>query len=237
MRQLTLILILCAAAPLHANDTALTDSQAHTRYDMEPRILVGPAGGGLFSNYFLGMTISAEFPVPRAELDVTDTIAPEIHSALGSGFSNVIAPGARIWFTRPVGLYVRTDHSAYSVTRVSKSADYLFAGLTWRTMAWENPTRFSFSYIREYNNGIAPDGVESSHLQGGDFTLETSLGCARHFCTRFNATFEAGRVLEQGNPQCDGARGHCPCPRIPSVGGGASLSFLFEFPKRKERLF
>ena len=100
---------------------------------------------------------------------------------------------------------------------------------------FQMPYRLTFDYIREFNNGIAKDGTESSHLQGGDFTLDFRLGCARLFCYRTLFNFEVGTVLQQGNQMCDGSFGGVvTCPRTRSTAAAFTASVLLEFPRRKK---
>ena len=72
----------------------------------------------------------------------------------------------------------------YDVTKVSKDADYAFGGLAYRGIVGGLPARFTFDYIRQFNNGISPSGVETSHLQGGDVGFTAVFGCVKNMCIR-----------------------------------------------------
>jgi hypothetical protein len=197
--------------------------------------LAGATAGSSFGNLFLGATAGLEMPITKHyELDLYDTFSPlESHIKLGTGWANVADGGAHIWFTPNFGLNGRVSYSNYSVTKVRKGGDYTFGGVTWRKLVWHTPARFSLDYIREFNNGITSDGIESSHLQSGEFEFEARLGCARIACIREVFSFEVGHVLQQGNPVCDGEFGAVSCPRAGGWAGAFTGSLFFEFPRRR----
>jgi hypothetical protein len=210
-----------------------------SQYDEKARVLVGTVGGSSFGNYFFGLKAGVEVPFAhRYELDLQDTFSPiESHIALGSGWANQVSAGGHFWLTKGFGLNGRAEYSNYSVTTASKGGDYAFIGVTWRKVAWGIPARFYFDYIREFKNGISANGTESAHLQGGDFTMAFRMGCSRSVCTRMVASYQAGHVLTQSNPICDGTYGKTggpnggPCYRTGAWSGGATGSFVVEFPR------
>ena len=209
----------------------------------QTRVLVGVAGAQAYDNSSVGVTASLEVPfLKRYELDLKDTFSPiESHVALGGGRANVTYAGGHIWLTNNWGLVGGAEDSMYDVTHVSKDADYAFGGLAWRGILGGAPTRFSFEYVRQFNNGIASTGVETSHLQGGDIGFTMRFGCIGVFCVRNSEDFTFGRVLTQGNPQCDGTFGITggpnggSCPRTGAFGGGVTASIALEFPRRRGR--
>jgi hypothetical protein len=170
------------------------------------------------------------------ELDLKDTFSPfETHVALGGGYANLTSAGGHIWLTNSLGLNGKVERTNYSVTQVSKVADYAFGGVTYRTVSLGVPSRFSFDYIGQFNNGVAPSGVETSHLQGFAFIIENRLGCAGPFCFRLENQESFGRVLTQGDQYCDGSIGPLVpgCARGSAFGGGFTGTFYLEFPRRK----
>jgi hypothetical protein len=210
-------------------------SHAQTRW------LLGVSGGDNFDNYSFGVQGGVEIPfAKRYELDLKDTFSPiETHVSLGSGRANATSAGGYIWVSKSWGLNGRVEDSMYDVTKVSKDADYAFGGLTYRALIGGFPSRLSFDYIQQFNNGIAPSGVETSHLQGADFSFTTRFGCVGPTCVRISEDFDFGRVLTQGNPVCDGTYGVTggpnggPCPRQGALGGGVSASVVLEFPRHR----
>ena len=202
----------------------------------QTRVLVGGAGAIAWDNQSAGATFGLEVPfLKRYELDLKDTFSPfETHVALGGGYANLTSAGGHIWLTKSFGFNGKVERTGYSVTDVSKVADYAFGGLTYRTLALGTPTRFSFDFIGQFNNGVTPSGVETSHLQGFAFIIENRLGCVGPFCIRLDNEMSGGRVLEQGDPYCDGSIGPQTCGnRTASFGGGFSGSLTLEFPRHK----
>ncbi len=212
-----------------------------TQYDEQARVLVGSTLGSFFGNNAFGVTAGAEIPFARRyELDLGETYSPlESHVALGSGSANRTSVGGHFWLVKDFGLNGSAEYSSYSVTTASKGGDYAFIGVTWRTFAWGIPTRFSFDYVRQFNNGISANGTESAHLQGADFSLVARLGCSGLLCSRAEFDYQVGHVLTQSNPICDGTYGITggpnggPCYRTGAWSGGASGSFVFEFPRHR----
>jgi hypothetical protein len=202
----------------------------------QSRYLVGLAGGDSWDNYSLGVSAAIEIPFARRyELDLKDTFSPvEAHVALGSGRANVTSAGGHVWLSNHWGVNGSVTDSMYDVTKVMKDADYAFGGVSYRGLLGGQPTRFTFDYIRQFNNGISPSGLESSHLQGMDVGVTTRLGCALAFCIRLSEEFSFGKVLTQGNPVCDGAfGGRVTCARTGAFGGGVTAGVMMEFPRRR----
>lgn len=220
MRKLIVGMILTAA--LFLTSTV----KAQTRYT------VGVAGAQAFDNSSLGVSVAVEVPFAKHyELDLKDTFSPlESKVALGGGRANIASVGGYIWLSQSWGVTGHVEDSSYNVTKVSKDADYAFGGFAYRGIVGGLPARFTVSYIRQFNNGITPSGVESSHLQGGDIGFTVRFGCIGAVCVRNSEDFVFGRVLTQGNPQCDYPGG--PCPRGSALGGGVTASIMLEFPRR-----
>jgi hypothetical protein len=207
----------------------------------QTRVLVGPSGGLVYDNAFFGVTTGLEVPVGhRFEADLYDTAAGEKHTALGGGWTNSLETQGIVWTTEHLGLNAGVQQSRYSVTGTAKSEYFVNGGLVIRNNSWV-PTRFTLDYVREVANGLMPNGDETNRLQGGIFTWDSILDCGRHYCIRFQTTVQAGRVLSEGNPRCDGTLGNTggpnggPCPRQAQMGGGASASVLFQFPRHAEQ--
>jgi hypothetical protein len=202
----------------------------------QTRILVGAGGSIAWDNKSAGASFGLEVPfLKHYELDLKDTFSPfETHVALGGGYANLASVGGHIWLTNSFGLNGKVERTNYIVTQVSKVADYAFGGVTYRTVALGVPSRFSFDYIGQFNNGVTPSGIETSHLQGLAFIIENRLGCAGPFCFRLDNQNSFGRVLTQGNPYCDGSIGPKTCGnRGTGFGGGFSGGIYIEFPRRK----
>jgi hypothetical protein len=203
------------------------------------RFTVGIAGGDSFDNYSLGVQAGIEIPfLKHYELDLKDTFSPvEAHVSLGSGRANKAEVGGIVWLSDSFGLTGKVEDSSYNVTKVGKDADYAFGGLAYRTVIGGLPTRLSLQYIQQFNNGISATGLETSHLKGADLGFTVRYGCTGRVCIRSTEDFTFGRVLTQGNPQCDGTYGIIngpnggPCYRTPAFGGGFTGSVVFEFPR------
>lgn len=207
----------------------------------QTRVLFGVEGGQSFDNSSVGVTAGLELPFAKHyELDLKDTFSPiESHVALGGGRANRTSAGGRIWFTEHWGVVGSAEDSMYDVTKVTKDGNYAFGGISYRGIVGGAPARFSFQYVRQFNNGITASGLESSHLQGLDFGYTMRFGCVGAFCIRTSEDFIAGRVLTQSNPQCDGTFGNTggpgggPCPRGAAFGGGVTASLVLEFPRHR----
>lgn len=205
----------------------------------QTKVLLGVTGAQEFDNSSVGVTAAIEVPfLKHYELDLHDTFSPfESHVALGGGRANLASAGGFIWLTKSIGLIGKVEDSSYNVTKITKDGDYVFGGLAYRGIVGGLPARFTFSYVREFNNGITPTGLESPQLQGGDVGFTVRFGCVGSVCIRTSEDFVVGRVLTQGNPLCDGfyalPTGWSPCPRTSAIGGGVQASVLLEFPRRR----
>lgn len=232
----------------------IQDCTRVTEIDISPRFLVGITGVDMYNNYSLGVVTQAELPFYRvnktspysfdaAELDIRNEFDPlESHVKIGSGFAESLSATGLGWFTRSWAAGSGVEYSMYSITGLRKSADYVRAGLTYRGLVWGAPTRVSFGWVGEFNNGIDKKGVESSHLEGGYVDVNARWGCTGPLCWRVDWQIQGGRVLTQGNPVCDGTfgtkGGNGPggsCPRTPAMGGGAAITVSLEFPRHKGR--
>lgn len=221
------------------------------RIQAQTNFLIGATGGDVYSNVYGGLVGRVEVPfAKRLELDIDGELSPRISLNgytinlekklnLGTGFGYTVGTTGRVYFTHAWALDGGIEESAYSVTATSKAQYFTKGGFTYRRIWLGVPTRFTFDYIREVANGIQSNGDESSHLQGGSVTIEGRLGCASVMCFRMSTNIQGGRVLQQGNPVCDGTFGTTggpnggPCPRAASTSGGASMSLYLEFPRRK----
>lgn len=205
----------------------------------QTKVLLGATGVQEFDNSSVGVTAAVEIPFAKHfELDLHDTFSPfESHVSLGGGRANLASAGGFIWLTKSIGLTGKVEDSSYNVTKITKDGDYAFGGLAYRGIIGGLPARFTFSYVREFNNGITPTGLESPRLQGGDVGFTVRFGCVGSVCIRTSEDFIVGRVLTQGNPLCDGfyalPTGWSPCPRTSAIGGGVQASVLLEFPRRR----
>ncbi len=214
--------------------TALFAGQANC--SAQSKYIVGAAGQAAFDNYSAGVLAGVEVPFAKHfELDLKDTFSPiESHVALGTGRANNTSVGGYIWLNSKLGLNGAATDSMYDVTKVAKDANYAFGGFALRTVLGGLPSRFTFDYVRQFNNGISATGLETSHLQGGDVGFTAVFGCTQHFCVRTAEDLVFGRVLTQGNPQCDGAfGGPVTCQRTSAMGGGVTGSIQFVFGKGK----
>lgn len=257
---LATLAVLFLFSPVSKAQTA----QVATTYDDHFRVLGGIGGGGDFGNLFLALNGGIEVPfAKRAELDITDSYSPVIHVYnviipfeqhinLGTGSANIANVGGIVWISKgkSLGLNGSAEYSSYS-TQISKGSYYAFGGLTWRKIAWGNPTRFSFDYFRQLDNGIAcgtqaacalpgANGTESDHVQGGQFSMVTRMGAVGPAVIRLTFSTNVGHTLTQGNPQCDGTFGtkggngpNGSCPRGSAISGGASMGVIFEFPRHR----
>ena len=210
------------------------------RASAQTRVLVGVEGAQAFDNSSVGAAISLEVPfAKRFEIDLQDTFSPiESHVSLGGGRANITSATGRVWFSQHWGLVGGVEDSMYDVTKVTKDADYGFGGFAYRASVGGLPARFSFEYVRQFNNGISPSGLESSHLQGADIGYTMRFGCLGAICIRNSEDIVAGRVLTQGNQNCDGSlpivapNVYCG-PRGSAFGGGVTASISIEFPRHK----
>ena len=230
-----------------------------TTYDDHFRFLAGIHGGGDFGNLFLALDAGVEVPfAKRFEIDLSDAYSPvvhvynvvipfEEHINLGTGSANITDVGGIVWVTpgKSLGLNGSAEYSTYS-TNIHKGSYYAFGGLTWRKIVWGQPTRFTFDYFRQFDNGIVcgtvaacalpgANGTESDHVQGGEFGMVTRMGAVGPTIIRMTFSTSVGHVLTQGNPQCDGTFGvYIPsCKRGSAVSGGASMGVSFEFPRHR----
>ena len=98
-------------------------------------VAAGVQGGSSFGNYFLGASSLALVPITRHfEIDAQDTFSPvEIHTALGSGWSNTATAGGILWVRHGVGIDGGGSLSNYSVAHASKIQEFGHGGLTLRT--------------------------------------------------------------------------------------------------------
>lgn len=206
----------------------------------QTRWLIGGSGAAEFDNYDAGITAGVEFPfLKHYELDLKDTFSPiASHTALGHGRANITSASGIVWFSQNWGLTGGAEDSMYDVTKVTKDSDFAFGGFVYRAVLGGMPTRIFFRYLKQFNNGVTPSGLESSHLQGGSVGFTTRFGCLGAMCVRTSEELSFGHVLEQGNQACDGSlpivKPNVYCgPRTGALGGGVSGSIVLEFPRRK----
>lgn len=247
MRRL-LIAILLSALPASAQITtscwggycetpvdATSDSPIVTAPSGGTRILVGAQTGSSFGNLFAGVLVAVEQPVTRHfELDLKDVYSPvEQHIALGNGWANQASAGGIVWLTKSVGVNADVEYSNYRVS-ISKHAEYASGGVVLRKSIQYLPIRFTFDYIRQFDNGIDRTGTESAHLQAGGFNMDMRVKCAGPFCYRVAFDFKVGHVLAQSNPACDGTfSGPVTCARTGASSGAFTGSLAVEWPRRR----
>jgi len=219
----------------------------------QTRILVGMHGGGLYSNTTLGVLAGIEIPAaPRLEFDGLDEFsAYENHVGLGTGTANLARVSGITWLGKSVGLTGGLEHHEYAVS-IHKDHFEVLGGVILRHVLAGNPTRIEFDYLHSLK-GQFKHGIEPSYLQGGRVAVIARLGCYGPFCYRLDWEVQAGKVLLQGNPLCDGTIPPIPTPRpmtcqeynlvrqeLPclacqrqgAISGGAKASFVLEFPRR-----
>lgn len=79
------------------------------------------------------------------------------------------------------------------------------------------------------------NGIETSQLHGGYISFDIRVGCAKNFCVRIQDQLSVGRVLEQGDPNCDGTYGPVTCGnRTAAFSGGGTIGIVLEFPRHKD---
>ena len=208
----------------------------------QTRWLVGPEGALDYDNKSVGLMAGVEIPFAKHfELDLKDTFSPiETHVALGGGRANITTAGGIVWLSQNWGLTGSVADSMYDVTKVTKDGDFASGGFIHRGYIGGLPARVSIKYVQQFNNGITPSGLESSHLQGVEVGITSRFGCLGVVCTRLSFAFDAGKVLTQSNPICDGTYGitggngpNGSCPRQSALGGGSTFSFVLEFPRHR----
>lgn len=225
-------------------------AKAQDTTDNSARYLVGVSGGDSFNNQEFGGLIGIELPIKKHfEIGFTDAFNPiDNKITVGSGISNQSILQGIGWITKGFGVQSTFEYSDYFIKPLYKGADYVQFGPIWRRVILDKPVRFGLSYSQEVMNGITDKGVETSHLDGAVGFFDVRFGCSGSVCFRIGETFEFGRVLEQGNPACDGSLGSTggpgggPCPRVKAFGGGWIGSFRVEFHHHKsddyaERVF
>jgi hypothetical protein len=207
----------------------------------QTRILAGASGGELYNNASIGLTAGIEQPITKHfEADLYETFSPiEWKGGIGHGVANNVQVGGIAWLTNSLGATGNIQHAQYWITPLQKSAWYAEAGPIIRLQAFGTPSRFSVLYEQQIKNGISDAGIETSHLHGVAVVLDSRLVCATRFCVRMRDEWEAGAVLQQGNPRCDGSLGLTggfnggPCPRARTISGGFFISLSLEFPRHE----
>lgn len=197
-------------------------------------VVLGPLGGGLYGNYFAGV---------RGGLETNYRVAPYAygefdpyneHVKLGSGYSYNVEVGSALWLSNRWGLNGNVEQSAYSDS-IYKTGYFAKGGVALKTSDPWGRTRWFLNYIQQFNNGIDRTGTETAHLRGGQVIYDSDMGCAKHFCNRIYLDVQAGRVLTQGNPICDGTFRDVvgyTCSRKPAWSGGAAIGWVFQFGGR-----
>lgn len=206
-----------------------------------PRILIGASGAQSYDNTMFGVVAGIEQPIgKRVELQLRDSFSPfEQHSGLGSGHANILRGAGIIWLTQKFGLNGTVERSSYIAGLTSKAGYYMSMGPSFRFILWEAPARLTLNYISQLHNGLSKSGIETSHLQGVAVNLSSRLGCKGAMCFRLTYEMSAGRILDIGNPVCDGTLGNGsqvgfdPCPRKSGIGGGFTGSLELEFPRHR----
>lgn len=205
-----------------------TSAKAQTSY------MIGISGADQFNNLSAGVTAGIIVPfLHRYEFDLQDTYSPyETHVGLGHGHANIASAGGIVWLGKNIGISGKIEDSGYSVTQVSKTAFYVLSGLVIKHYVFGIPSRVSVGYAGQVNNGIL-NGIETSKLQGAYVGIDSRLVCSERACLRFQEQLSFGRVLEQGNPVCDGTYGADTCgSRNKAFGGGVSVSLVLDLHRK-----
>lgn len=197
------------------------------------RFLFGFDGGYAFNNTTVGVVAGTEVPFGRhLEVDSFGYFYPyESKAVYGKGYLYNVKAGPLVWINQTSGVEGLFEKGGYTVTKVSKGADYVFAGYVYKHTMLGLPTRFHFDYFRQVLGKINPKTlVEPNDVTGGSFTFDTLMGCTKAFCVRSAFTWLTGRVVEQGNPYCDGTYSGCPnvIKRNTDVGGGFEWNVTFQ---------
>jgi hypothetical protein len=227
-----------APVPAATANPAVIYPDDFPKYDDHFRFLLGVSGGTSFGNAFLSTSAGVEVPfAKRFEIDLGDAFSPyEEHIALGKGWANAANASGIVWVTpgKSLGINGGAEYSNYSVS-IYKGSYYAMAGLTWRHTGFGLPTRFSFDYFRQFDNGISSNGTETDHLQGGEFTVTVRMGAVGPTVARMAFSTSVGHLLTQGDQACDGSLGvYIPsCKRGQAVSGGATVGVNFEFPRHR----
>lgn len=199
--------------------------------------MVGPSGGDVYNSAFGAVAGRVEIPLgSRFEIQGDGQISPYLgKESLGSGWGYKYGLTGRWWFTPSWSIDGEAEGSQYAVTATSKTEYFSQFGFSHRQLWFGVPTRFGFHYVREFANGLLPNGDETNHLNGGSVTIDSRFGCTWKMCIRLYTEIQGGAVENQGNPVCDGSLGGpITCRRTWSDGGGASMTLYFEFPRRNE---
>ena len=210
--------------------------QAHA----QTNFTVGVSGADAFDNLSAGVTagIDPTF-LKRVQVSLYDIYSPyEVKVGLGQGHANIASAGLIGWVRPTFGFEGKIEDTGYSVTQVSKTAFDVLGGFVKKTYLFGVPTRIGAGGVFEINNGIV-NGVETNHMEGAYIRLDGRMYCSSTACLRIIEQFEAGHVLTQGNPLCDGTIGNgsqvgfSPCPRKGAFGGGVSLSLVLDLHRHQ----
>jgi len=190
------------------------------------KLAVG-AQGQIGPNLSLGPSVEISAAIKRITFLSRDTLSLENHIALGNGWANESISTGTLWVASKLGLTSGYENTRYQVTLAKKHADYVLGGVTVKV---GSDTQLTFAYQQEFHNGVR-NGLETSHFRGGVFEVDTTLGCSNHGCLHFGLVNELGRILEQGNPACDGSLGPVTCARNTAVSGNVQLRLMYSFGK------
>lgn len=198
------------------------------------QVLIGGTTGEDYNNAYYGLASRLEVPIgSRFEIDGNASIGKESKSGYGTGYFYDFSPTGYVFPFREWGGNISIGKTSYFLNSISKQEYYSQCGITYRKDSPNIPIWWDLDYVWEIKNGISPDGTETNHLKGIENVFDFNIGCSKKLCYRFDISSEAGKFLNQGNPQCDGSYGIDTCPRSSSFGGGIGATFYLEFPKRK----
>jgi hypothetical protein len=217
-----------AANPPIAAVEAVSDP--HTRWLLNSQ--VGSFEGLGFKLPFAAFGTSLEKPLSRRiELQAGVMFSSTPKTITNDGHSLIASARAIIWLNDYIGLTGGTDYSRLWTSQFKKAAWAPSPGVVLRLRLLGNPTRMYLDYAVP-NKNIDSHGVETSQLQGPEYSVESRVASVGPITFRFGLKLSAYRLLEQGNPQCDGTFGNAvTCPRIVRKAGTAALTMRYEWLK------
>jgi hypothetical protein len=180
----------------------------------------------------LGFTV--EQPIRSFELQLASTYSPSHKAGGGPGLDTGLrSTGTIIYWRRSWGPCFSEELAWERTANFTKTAEYATPCVMLRAYPFGIQSRLYFGYLVPSGKWAGPNGIESSRTQGLTFYWEARVLNLNRATVRFRYTLGLYRILQQGNPLCDGTEGVLVsgCARVAAVSGNMSVGLELEIPK------
>jgi len=222
-----------APVPVATGDTIQpvgSFSLSHTRYLVS--IDIGSWDG--YNPPATDLEFSLEQPIRSFEAQLDSSYSPPHKTAGGAGTDTGLRDTGRlIYWRRNWGPWFSEEWAWQKTPDFTKQAYFATPGVVLRVHPVGIPSRLYLGYVVPTGKWAGPNELESSRTQGLTVIWDGRISNMRMATLRVRSKWGFYRILEQGNPLCDGTEGVLlpGCGRTRAFDLEATIGFALEFPK------